>query len=72
MFGKYTKWHQIVIYDFGGTKFLLEARRNLKTGKVEFTNTRVNKRSNMIHNLPSIFDPDVAFKELLKDEQEAK
>ena len=48
----YTKWIPIMIYDYCGNKYLLQGRRNLKSGKIEFTNYRLNGLFNLLHQMP--------------------
>lgn len=65
---KYTKWLPILIYDFSGNKYLLQGRRNLKTGELCFKNTKLNTTFNLMHNMPqTIFDPKVQFETILRD-----
>lgn len=66
MFYKYTKWLPILIYDFSGNKFILQGRRNLKTGELCFKNKRLNTPFNLMQNMPqSVFDPKIQFEALL-------
>lgn len=67
MFNNYTKWLPILIYDFSGNKFILQGRRNLKTGELCFKNTKLNTAFNSMHdyNITSIFDPKQQFETLL-------
>jgi len=63
---KFTKWLPILIYDFSGNKYLLQGRKNLKTGELCFKNTLLNTRWNLMHNMPqNIFEPKEQFDKLL-------
>jgi hypothetical protein len=63
---RFTKWLPILIYDFSGNKFLLQGRKNLKTGELCFKNTLMNGRWNLMHNMPqNIFDPKEQLQRLL-------
>jgi len=65
---KFTKWLPILIYDFSGSKFLLQGRKNIKTGELCFKNTLINTRWNLMHNMPqSIFDPKDQIEKILVD-----
>ena len=64
--GKYSQWRPVVIYDFDGTKFMLQGRKNLNTGELHFKNKRLNSRFTSMHNMPqTIFDPKVQFEQIL-------
>lgn len=63
---KFTKWVPVLIYDFSGSKFLLQGRKNLNTGELCFKNTLINTRWNCMHNMPqNIFDPKEQFELLV-------
>lgn len=49
---RFSKWIPIFIYDYNGNKFLLQGRKNLKTGELCFKNTLLNSRWNLMHYLP--------------------
>ncbi len=63
---KFTKWLPILIYDFSGNKYILQGRKNLKTGELCFKNTLLNTRWNLMRNMPQdIFEPKEQFDKLL-------
>lgn len=65
---RYTKWRPIVIYDYSGAKFLLQGRRNLKSGELVFKNTRLNSLFNLMHiGGVDVFDIKEQFQKILDD-----
>lgn len=66
---KYSKWHPIVIYDYSGNKFLLQGRKNLKSGELVFKNTRLNSLFNLmqVENI-DIFNIKEQFNKILNEQ----
>lgn len=44
-----TLWLPLLVYDHNGNKYLLECRKNKNTGHLEFKNTLINGRLNLLH-----------------------
>jgi hypothetical protein len=64
---KYTKWLPIIIYDFSGNKYLLQGRKNIKTGELVFKNTLLNTRRNLLNGMTTgTFDSTTQFNKLLE------
>lgn len=63
----FTKWEPVLIYDSIGDKYLLQCRRNIKSGKLHFKNSKLNRWGGASMNgMPcNIFDPKEQFQKIL-------
>ncbi len=63
---RYTKYVPIIIYEFQGNKYLLQGRKNLITGWLDFSTISLQTRATLNRDMPqNVFDAKEQFEKLL-------
>jgi hypothetical protein len=71
LFRKFTKWVPVLIYQSSLNCYLLQGRKNLKTGELYFKNKMLNKPFTDMRNMPTdFFNPMIQFDKIIFDKGE--